>query len=36
MFPAGDGQRFLMKVPIEGATPAWRTIVLNWTALLKK
>jgi serine/threonine protein kinase len=34
--PAADGQRFLMKVPVEGTTPPSITVVLNWTALLKK
>jgi len=30
----GDGQRFLLAVPLEFAPPI--TVVLNWTALLKK
>ena len=30
-----DGQRFLMKVPVAEDPPAI-TVVLNWTALLKK
>ncbi|MDO8678050.1 MAG: hypothetical protein Q7R30_05740 [Acidobacteriota bacterium] len=34
--PAADGRRFLMKAPIEGTTPPSITVVLNWTALLKK
>jgi eukaryotic-like serine/threonine-protein kinase len=34
--PSGDGQRFVMKIPTEGATPPSITVVLNWTALLKK
>jgi len=33
--PARDGKRFLMKVPVEGATPLEITVVLNWPALLK-
>ena len=35
MLPAGDGRRFLMKVPIEGTTPPSITVVLNWTAGLR-
>ena len=34
--PAADGQRFLMKVPVEGTTPPSITVVLNWTARLKQ
>ncbi len=33
--PAGDGRRFLMKVPVEGTTPSSITVVVNWPALLK-
>jgi len=33
--PARDGKRFLMKVPVQGATPPEITVVLNWPALLK-
>jgi Tol biopolymer transport system component len=33
--PAGDGQRFLLKIPVESAAPPSITIVLNWPALLK-
>jgi hypothetical protein len=32
---APDGQRFLMKVPVMETLPAI-TVVLNWSALLKK
>jgi Tol biopolymer transport system component len=34
--PAGDGKRFLMKIPVEGATPPSITVVLNWPALLNR
>lgn len=34
--PAGDGQRFLMKVPVEGSTPPSITVVLNWPTLLNR
>ena len=34
--PAGDGQRFLMKIPVEGTTPPSITVVVNWPALLKR
>ncbi len=34
--PAGDGRRFLMKIPVEGSTPPSITVVLNWPALLKR
>ena len=33
--PAGDGQRFLMKVPV-GTTPPSITVVLNWPGLLNR
>jgi len=31
-----DGQRFLINVPVEAQTSAPITVVLNWTADLKK
>ena len=31
-----DGQRFLLNVPIEETAPSPITVVLNWTAGLKK
>ena len=31
-----DGQRFLLNVPVEDAASSLITIVLNWTAALKK
>jgi hypothetical protein len=34
--PAADGQRFVMKVPVDGALPPSITVVLNWPALLQK
>ena len=33
---SGDGRRFLISTPIEGATAASTTIVLNWTAALSR
>jgi Tol biopolymer transport system component len=34
--PSADGQRFVMKVPVENARPPSITVVLNWPALLQK
>ena len=34
--PAADGQRFLMKVPVENTPPPSITVVLNWPSLLKR
>ena len=34
--PAADGQRFLMKVPVENTPPPSITVVLNWPSLIKK
>jgi hypothetical protein len=34
--PAADGQRFLMKLPVENASSPSITVVLNWPALIKK
>ena len=34
--PASDGQRFLMKIPVEGTTPPSITVVVNWPALLNR
>ena len=31
-----DGQRFLILKPVTGAAPAPITVVLNWTAALRK
>jgi hypothetical protein len=31
-----DGQRFLINLPAEGASPSPITVVINWTAALKK
>ena len=33
---ARDGQRFLLNVPLEDAAASSITVVLNWTAGLKK
>ena len=33
---ARDGQRFLLNVPVEDAAASSITVVLNWTAGLKK
>jgi len=33
---SGDGQRFLAAVPLEGQSQEPLTVVLNWTAGLKK
>ena len=34
--PAADGQRFLMKLPVENTSSPSITVVLNWPALIKK
>jgi Tol biopolymer transport system component len=34
--PSADGQRFVMKVPVEDARPPSITVVLNWPALIRK
>ena len=34
--PAADGQRFLMKVPVENTSPPSITVVLNWPSLIRK
>ena len=34
--PAADGQRFLMKVPVENTPPPSIIVVLNWPSLLKR
>jgi hypothetical protein len=34
--PTHDGKRFLMKIPVPGVEPPSITVVLNWTALLRK
>jgi hypothetical protein len=33
---SADGQRFLVNAPVENAGPAPITVVVNWTAGLKK
>ena len=34
--PAKDGQRFLMRIPVDAEKRAGITVILNWPALLKK
>lgn len=34
--PTRDGQRFLVIIPIEESSPSPLTVVLNWTAGLKR
>jgi hypothetical protein len=33
---SADGQRFLVKTPVGAGPPASATVVLNWSAALKK
>jgi hypothetical protein len=33
--PSADGQRFLVKVPVEQARKPQLNVVTNWTSLLK-
>jgi hypothetical protein len=33
--PAPDGNRFIIKAPVERKTPPSITVVLNWLALLR-
>jgi hypothetical protein len=34
--PSADGQRFVMRVPVEGVRPPSITVVLNWPSLLAR